>query len=377
MTPEKSKARAPISVEALMQEAISVEASDIHLVAGQSPVLRIHGELCSLKSHPPLSAKDTETAAQALAGSMRWEEFLKDRELDMSLSRRGLGRFRANLYWQRDSVAVAIRIIQDRIPSFAELNLPPCLAELALLDHGLFLVTGPTGSGKSTTLAAMLDYINENKSCNIVTIEDPIEYLHAHKNSLISQREMHQDTHSFHEALRRVLRQDPDVILIGELRDMETIQIAMTLAETGHLVLGTLHAVDATQALSRIVDSFPSRQRLLARTQLGIVIAGVISQHLMRRRNGPGRAVAYELLIGTRGIRNMIRIGELHQIYTAIQTGASDGMSTLNASLANLYHKGQISREDAMRKSTQPKELAAQLMGQPKRDSPSAGSGRS
>jgi twitching motility protein PilT len=232
-----------------------------------------------------------------------------------------------------------------------------------LLDHGLFLVTGPTGSGKSTTLASMVDYINENKSCNIITIEDPIEYLHTPKNAVISQREMHQDTHSFHEALRRVLRQDPDVILIGELRDLETIQIAMTLAETGHLVLGTLHTVDATQALSRIVDSFPGRQRAVARTQLALVIAGIISQHLMKRRDGSGRVLAYELLVATPAIRNMIRSNDLPQIYSAIQTGTSEGMSTLNASLVDLYRRNCISREDAMRKSTQPKELSELLMG--------------
>jgi twitching motility protein PilT len=349
-------------VETLMREAVSLNASDIHLVAGHAPVMRIDGEICLRKEHGLLLSRDTEAMAKTLASNGRWEQFVKDRELDISVARPGVGRFRVNLYWQLDSVAVALRIIPDRIPKFAELTLPPCLAEFALLDHGLFLVTGPTGSGKSTTLASMVDYINENKSCNIVTIEDPIEYLHTPKNAVISQREMHQDTHSFHEALRRVLRQDPDVILIGELRDPETIQTAMTLAETGHLVLGTLHTVDATQALSRIMDSFPGRQRVLARTQLALVIAGIMSQHLMKRHDGSGRVLAYELLVATQAIRNMIRCGDLPQIYSAIQTGTSEGMSTLNSSLTDLCRRNCISREDALRKSTQPKELSELLM---------------
>ena len=360
---DASSVKAAVLVETLMREAIALNASDIHLVAGHAPIMRIYGEICLRKEDGLLSSGDTEAMAKTLASNGRWEQFVNERELDISVARPGIGRFRVNLYWQRDSVAVALRIIPHQIPKFAELTLPPCLAEFALLDHGLFLVTGPTGSGKSTTLASMVDYINENKSCNIVTIEDPIEYLHTHKNAVISQREMHQDTHSFHEALRRVLRQDPDVILIGELRDLETIQIAMTLAETGHLVLGTLHTVDATQALSRIVDSFPGRQRSLARTQLGLVIAGIISQHLMKRRDSSGRVLAYELLVATQAIRNMIRTGDLPQIYSAIQTGTSEGMSTLNASLVSLYRRDCISREDALRKSTQPKELSELLMG--------------
>ena len=241
------------------------------------------------------------------------------------------------------------------------LGLPAVLEKFAMKDHGLFLVTGPTGSGKSTSLAAMIDYININKNCHIVTIEDPIEYLHRHKNCIVNQREMYHDTESFQEALRHVLRQDPDVILIGEMRDLETIETALTLAETGHLVLATLHTADATQALSRIIDVYPPHQQAQARTQLSLVLVGIMAQVLLRKKDGSGRVAACEVLACTPAVSHMIRAHELPQIYTSIQTGASEGMCTLNSSLLQLYRSGEIARETALHKSTRQKELIEHL----------------
>ena len=350
-----------IRIEDLMRDAIGKQASDIHLVAGQAPVLRIHGDMVPAEGLPILTSADTQAVGQQLTSQERWEQFVAERELDFSVSHPGLGRFRANLYWQRDSVAIALRLIPDHIATFAELGLPEQLEKFALMEHGLFLVTGPTGSGKSTTLAAMIDCINERRPCNIVTIEDPIEFLHKHKKALISQREMNQDTRSFAQALRRVLRQDPDVILVGEMRDLETIQLAMTLAETGHLVLSTLHTTDATQTTNRIVDSYPMQQQGLARNQLSFVLAGILAQDLMRRRDAPGRVMVMEFLVATPAVRNLIRKGEIQQIHAAMEAGSAEGMTTLNASLLYLFHQGRISREDAIRKSPQPKELIDRL----------------
>ena len=352
-----------IRIEDLMREAVAKKASDIHLVAGQSPIMRIHGDMAVVDGLPPMTPAQTCAVGQQLTDKDRWEQFVKERELDFSVSRPGLARFRANLYWQRDSVAIALRLIPDHIPTFAELGLPPQLEKFAMMEHGLFLVTGPTGSGKSTTLAAMLDWINEHRSCNIITIEDPIEFLHKHKKALISQREMNQDTRSFAQALRRVLRQDPDVILVGELRDLESIQMGMMLAETGHLVLSTLHTTDAIQTAHRIIDSYPPSQQSLARSQLSFVLAGILAQGLMRRRDGPGRVMAMEFLVATPAVRNLIRTGEIQQIYAAMEGGAAEGMTTLNASLFYLFRQGHISRDDAIRESTQPKELIARLFG--------------
>ena len=347
----------------LMERAVASEASDLHLTVGAPPTLRIHGTLVPLEDLPALTPDDVLALARQIVDEARWQQFVKDKELDVSVSRRHVARFRVNLFWQRGSVAVALRTIPHGIPTFKQLGVPAALTKFAMADHGLFLVTGPTGSGKSTTLAAMVDYINENKSCHIVTLEDPIEYLHRHKRSLINQREMYGDTHSFHEALRHVLRQDPDVILIGEMRDLETMQTALTLAETGHLVLATLHTGDCAQAVTRIIDVYPPHQQTQARTQLSIVLVGILAQQLMRKRDGSGRVLAYETLVATPGIRHMIRSGEVQQIYSAIETGAGDGMSTLNASLSKLFRNGLISRESALQKTTRQKELLERLGG--------------
>ena len=355
--------RAELLIDELMERTIAAQASDLHLTVGVPPTLRIHGTLVPIESMPVLTPQDTLALAKQMVGESQWKRFVADKELDLSVGRHSIARFRVNVFWQRGSVAIALRSIPYSIPSFEELGIPVLLKKFAMTDHGLFLVTGPTGSGKSTTLAAMVDHINENRSCHIVTLEDPIEYLHTHKRSIINQREMYSDTRSFQEALRHVLRQDPDVILIGEMRDLETIQTALTLAETGHLVLATLHTGDCSQALTRIIDVYPPHQQTQARTQLSIVLVGIMAQQLIRKRDGSGRCLAYETLVATGGVRHMIRAGEIQQIYSAIQTGAGDGMNTLNSTLIRLFRSRQISRETAFHKSTQQKELLEQLGG--------------
>ena len=321
---------ATLNLDEVMKKALDSKASDIHIMPGRPPLLRINGQLTPIPDSPILTPQDTLMLASGLTNDEQWAKFEKTRELDLSSSHAGLGRFRVNLYWQRGTVAIALRLIPHEIPPFEQLGVPVILKKFAMYDHGLVLVTGPTGSGKSTTLAAMLDHINENRTCHIVTIEDPIEHLHRHKQSIVNQREMHDDTLSFHEALRHVLRQDPNVILIGEMRDLETIQTALTLAETGHLVLATLHTGDAPQALSRIIDAYPPHQQTQARTQLSLVLICIMVQHLIRKRDGSGRVLAYELMVATQAVAHLIRSGEIQQIYSTMQSGIAEGMSTLN-----------------------------------------------
>ena len=354
---------ARVNLEDLMKRAVSLQASDVHLAPGRPPSLRVNGELRPMDETPLLTADDTMALARQATNDAQWHKFVEELELDFSVSRAGIGRFRVNLYWQRGSVALALRVIPHEIPTFEDLGLPPILKKFAMVDHGLFLVAGPTGSGKSTTLAAMVDHINRNRNCHIVTIEDPIEYLHSHKKGLVNQREMHQDTLSFHEALRHVLRQDPDVILIGEMRDLETIETALTLAETGHLVLATLHTGDATQALTRILDVFPPHQQPQARTQLSLILIGVVVQQLVKRKDGRARVLALEILAATPAVAHQIRSGEVQQVYSTIQTGTAEGMCTLNSSLLKLYRAGVISREDAIQKSARQKELLERIEG--------------
>ena len=361
MVKDDSKKTA-VDVNTVVRNALDTGASDIHIMPGRPPVLRVNGQLTALPDAPILTAQDTQAFAHELTSDEQWAKFEKTRELDFSTSSAGVGRFRVNLYWQRGSVAIALRLIPHVIPSFEQLGVPLILRKYAMFDHGLVLVTGPTGSGKSTTLAAIIDHINQNRACHILTIEDPIEHLHRHKQSIVNQREMHDDTLSFHEALRHVLRQDPNVILIGEMRDLETIQTALTLAETGHLVLATLHTGDAPQALSRIVDAYPQHQQSQARTQLSLVLICIMVQHLLRKSNGTGRVLAYELMVATQAVAHLIRSGETHQIYSSMQSGVAEGMSTLNASLMQLYRDGQITREDMIHMSTRPKEIL-ELLG--------------
>ena len=361
--PEESKHAPALNIEQLMEYTINGGASDLHLTVGLPPMVRVHGSLTPIAGYEKLTPNDTQDLARQMTSDAQWHEFVATHELDFSVGRSKLARFRVNLFWQRGSVGIAMRSIPHTIPTIEGLNLPRILEKFAMEDHGLFLVTGPTGSGKSTSLAAMVDYINQNKNCHIVTIEDPIEYLHNHKKCVVNQREMYHDTNSFAEALKHVLRQDPDVVLIGEMRDLETIQTALTLAETGHLVLATLHTADATQALSRIIDVYPPHQQPQARTQLSLVLVGIMAQLLLPTKDGRGRVAAYEILTGTPALRHMIRSGELHQVYTAIQTGSADGMCTLNACLLKLVREGAITREIALHKSTRQKELIEHLGG--------------
>ena len=350
-----------LAIENLMAIAVERQASDIHLTVGEQPILRIHGGLVALEDMPELTPEDTCALARQILSDPLWKKFVEERELDLSIGKPRMARFRVNLYWQRGSVGIALRVIPHRVPTVEELNLPSAIEKFAMIDHGLFIVTGPTGSGKSTTLAAMVDLINNHKSCHIVTIEDPIEYLHRHKKSIVNQREMYHDTLSFHEALRHVLRQDPDVILIGEMRDLETIQTALTLAETGHLVLATLHTGDAAQAITRIIDVYPPHQQSQARTQLSLVLVGIMAQQLIRRADAAGRVLAYETLTATSAVRHLIRSGEVQQVYSAIETGSSEGMCTLNNSLLRLYRASAITREAAIQKSVRQKELLGQM----------------
>ena len=346
-----------LEINSLLVRCVADEASDLHLTVGLPPMLRVHGKLRPISGMEPLTPEQAEAIAKDMTDEIQWAKFIAEKELDFSLTHSKLARFRVNLFLQRGSVAAALRAIPYEIPSFEQLGLPHTLRNFAMTDHGLFIVTGPTGAGKSTSLAAMVNHINEHRNCHIVTIEDPIEYLHRHKKCIINQREMFGDTHSFREALKYVLRQDPDVVLIGEMRDLETIETALTLAETGHLVLATLHTGDATQAITRIIDVFPPHQQSEVRTQLSLVLVGVMVQQLIRKRDGSGRALAYEVLVATPAINHMIRSGELHQVYSAIQTGSKENMCTLNSSLLKLYRQGQISREDALHKSSRQKEL--------------------
>lgn len=336
-------------------------ASDLHLAVGIPPQLRIDGELYALDT-ATLTPEMTKSLSYSILTEQQIKEFEKDKELDMSFGIKGLSRFRVNLYLDRGSVVAAIRSIPYEILNFEDLGLPKCVRELADRPQGLVLVCGPTGSGKSTTLAALMNKINNERRCHIVTIEDPIEYLHAHKLSVINQREVFADTHSFAAALKHILRQDPDVIMIGEMRDLETIMVALTVAETGHLVFATLHSNDATQTINRMVDVFPPHQQLQVRTQLSFVLEGVLVQKLLPRKNSNGRVLALEIMVATPAIRSLIREDKLHQIYSAISTGGALGMQTMNLGLYRLYKSGQITYEHALENSMDQEELL-RLMG--------------
>ncbi len=331
----------------ILKKGIKMRASDVHLTVSQPPLFRVDGLLTSDPADPVLTPEDTVRLGQQLMSAETvLAEFETNGQVDFSNSFPGIGRFRANLYLQRGSWAAAVRLIPAQIPSLEELNLPPIAAVLAMKEKGMVLVTGVTGSGKSTTLAAMIDHINENRRCNILTLEDPIEYLHKHKNCIINQREIGTDTASFNLALRAVLRQDPDVILIGEMRDLETISIALTAAETGHLVLATLHSGSAAGSIERIVDVFPTYQQRQIRIQLASCLQGIITQQLVMRSDQSGRSVAAEVLVTTPAIRSLIRENKVQQIYSAMQTGQSVGMVTMEKSLKRLYAEGVISREE-------------------------------
>lgn len=331
-------------------------ASDLHITVGKPPVVRVDGTLQEVPNMPILSPQHTQALVYSILTDAQKKQFEETNELDFSFSVKGVSRFRGNVFRQRGAVGMAVRTIPFEIKPFEQLGLPPVLKDLCNRPNGLVLVTGPTGSGKSTTLAAMVDFINEHTKAHIMTIEDPIEFVHRHNNSVINQREVGTDTSSFEVALKHVLRQDPDVILIGELRDIESMRIALKIAETGHLCLASLHTNSAAQTISRIVDIFPGHEKQQIRTQLSFVLEGVISQQLIPSSRG-GRIIAYEILVATPAIRNLIREDKVQQIVSHMQTGQKYGMTTLNAMLYKLYTERYISYEDAVKRSPAPEEL--------------------
>jgi twitching motility protein PilT len=344
-------------IEELLQIMVQRGGSDLHITAGSPPKVRVDGSLVSTE-HEVMAPDVTKKIVYSVLTSEQIAKFERDLELDLSFGIDGLGRFRTNVFMQRGAVGAVFRVIPYAIQSFEELGLPRETCEsFCALPKGLVLVTGATGSGKSTTLAAMIDHINQHRCEHVITIEDPIEYLHRNKNCLFNQREVGSDTHSFANALRSVLREDPDVILIGEMRDLETIELALILAETGHLTFATLHTSDTVQTINRIVDVFPSHQQQQVRTQLSFVLQGVICQSLIPRSNGRGRVLCAEVMIANQAIRSCIRENKAHQIYSLIQTGGKYGMRTGNQSLYELYEKGVITFDEAMARTTDPEDL--------------------
>ena len=341
----------------LLKAMIEKGSSDLHITTNSPPQLRIDGKLVALKM-PPISPAETKQLCYSILTDAQKHRFEEQNELDLSFGVRGLSRFRANIFMQRGAVAGAFRAIPYKVIALEELGLPKAVLDLVKRPRGLVLVTGPTGSGKSTTLASVIDRINIDRNEHIVTVEDPIEYLHPHKSCLVNQREVGADTKSFQAALKYILRQDPDVVLIGELRDLETIEAALTVAETGHLAFATLHTNSCVQTINRIVDVFPPYQQSQVRAQLSFVLEGVLCQTLLPRANGPGRALAIELMIPNAAIRNLIREDKVHQIYSQMQVGQEKyGMQTLNQSLASLYQRRMITLDDAMARSQDIDEL--------------------
>lgn len=350
-----------LTLDDLLREVVAKDGSDLHLKAENPPLMRIRGDL-QRTSHPALSTEELQAMMLNILTDERKERLHDFKELDLSYRVPGLSRFRVNMYWQRGKIGAVFRVIPFKIRTIEELGLPPVTKKLSLLPRGLVLVTGPTGSGKSTSLAAMINHINESNGAHIMTIEDPIEYVHPDKKAIINQRELGTDTHSFADALKHVMRQNPDVILVGEMRDLETIQLAITAAETGHLVFSTLHTVDAAQTIDRIVDVFPPAQQAQIRTQLSVTLQAVISQTLMPKLDGNGRVAAFEVMTCTPSIRTMIRDGKTHQLYHDIQMGAQDGMQTLDGHLIFLLKKGLIDYEHAVSKCSNVSEFEARAI---------------
>ncbi len=346
-----------VSIEELLTIMVQRGGSDLHISAGSPPKIRVDGVLVSTE-HDLLSPDATQQLVYSYLSNEQIAHFEKELELDLSFGIDGLGRFRVNVFMQRGTVASVLRVIPYEITSFSHLGLPVAVCEsLCNLPKGLILVTGATGSGKSTTLASMIDYINMNRSGHVVTIEDPIEFLHRNKNCLCNQRELGSDTHEFKAALRSVLRQDPDVVMIGELRDRDTVEAALTIAETGHLTFATLHTSDAITTVNRIIDIFPSYQQPQVRTQLSFVLQAVFSQQLLPRAVGRGRVLAAEVLLCTPAIRALMRDDKIHQVYSLLQTGGKLGMRTMNQSLHELHKSGSITYEDALSHSADPEDL--------------------
>ena len=346
-----------LTLSELLKKMTEMRGSDLHITTSSPPQIRIDGHLRPL-DYEPLTAADTKQLAYSVLTDAQKHRFEEDLELDFSFGIKGLSRFRANLFNQRGAVGAVFRAIPYEIKSFDALGLPPIVSKLCDKPRGLILVTGPTGSGKSTTLAAMLDKINNERHEHMLTVEDPIEFLHQHKKCLVNQREVHADTHSFANSLRAALRQDPDIVLIGELRDLETIESALRIAETGHLTFGTLHTNSAYSTITRIIDVFPAHQQSQIRAQLSLVLEGILCQSLLPKAGGQGRAMAMEILVPNAAIRNLIREDKVHQIYSMMQTGQEKyGMQTFNQSLATLHFQKHITLEAALQRSSNPDEL--------------------
>lgn len=352
-----------VSIAAMLRNMFEKNSSDLHITPGSPPMYRIDGAVIP-GDFEPLSEEGCQALIYSILTDEQKEKFERENELDIAFGLQDVGRVRMNVFRQRGTVAAALRSIPSRIPNFEELNLPQVISSIVKYPKGLVLVTGPTGSGKSTTLAAMIDWINTNHKGHIITIEDPVEFVHRDKSSVIHQREVGSDTKTFVEALRRVLRQDPDVILIGEMRDLETIKAALTIGETGHLVFATLHTTDSVQTINRIIDVFPPHEQNQVRAQLSFVLQAVIAQQLLPKATGSGRVMGMEILINTPAVRNLIRENKLEQIYTVLQTSGEVGMQHMNRSLYDHYMNQQITFQEAMLRSTDPKDLQRMIKGQ-------------
>src|SRR6476619_7141604 len=347
----------PINLRALLEEMIEKEASDLHVTAGERAKLRVDGDMTNASAPDVLTPKDTLSLAYSVLTENQKKRFETEDELDFSFGIQNLARFRGNVFKQRGCVAMVIRMIPFNVRTFQDLGLPPIIAKLAERPRGLILVTGPTGSGKSTTLAAILDKINKERKGHIITVEDPIEFIHRHQSCIINKREVATDTKTFANALKYALREDPDVILVGEMRDLETIQAAITIAETGHPAFATLHTNSAAESINRIIDVFPSNQQSQVRAQLAFVLEGVVTQTLLPKVRGRGRVMACEIMVATPAIRALIRDDKIHQIYSAMQAGKKHGMQTMNDALFQQYTNKEVTQEECERVSSEPKEF--------------------
>ncbi len=365
-----------LNLRALLEEMIQKDASDLHITAAEKPKLRVDGDIVDSSVPDVLTPKDTLQLAYSVLTENQKKRFETDDELDFSFGIQNLARFRGNVFKQRGCVAMVIRMIPFNVRTFQELGLPPVIAKLAERPRGLILVTGPTGSGKSTTLAAIIDKINKERKGHIITVEDPIEFIHRHQSCIVNQREIGTDTKTFANALKYALREDPDVILVGEMRDLETVAAALTIAETGHLVLATLHTNSAAESINRIIDVFPSNQQSQVRAQLAFVLEGVITQTLLPKAKGRGRCMAAEIMVATPAIRALIRDDKIHQIYSAMQSGKKFGMQTMNDALYQLYTSREVSQEECERVSSDPKEFLRMIGVTPLEDEGMGGSDR-
>ncbi|MBA3343866.1 MAG: type IV pilus twitching motility protein PilT [Gemmatimonadales bacterium] len=357
-----------MNLRALLEEMIQKEASDLHITAGERPKLRVDGEMTHSSAPEVMTPKDTLNLAYSVLTENQKKRFETEDELDFSFGIQNLARFRGNCFKQRGCVSMVIRMIPFNVRTFQDLGLPPVIARLAERPRGLVLVTGPTGSGKSTTLAAIIDKINKERKGHIITVEDPIEFIHRHQSCIVNQREVGTDTKSFSTALKYALREDPDVILVGEMRDLDTIASALTIAETGHLALATLHTNSAAESINRIIDVFPANQQSQVRAQLAFVLEGVVTQTLLAKARGRGRAMACEIMVATPAIRALIRDDKIHQIYSAMQSGKKYGMQTMNDALYQLYTNREVSQEECERVSGDPKEFLRMIGVTPMED---------